>query len=116
MKEHRRIKREKKTLSAMIEIYCNQFNSHEPEKLEEYKQLLAYALGRVDNCPYGKDKPVCANCRIHCYKKEMRIKIEEVMRYSGPRMMFRHPYLSFMHFIDSLKKYPQIKAKKAELS
>jgi hypothetical protein len=34
----------------------------------------------------------------------MRQKIKEVMRYAGPRMLFKHPYLTLMHGIDSLQK------------
>lgn len=109
MKEHPRIRREKKTLSAMIDIYCEQFNSRVAEHCAEYKELSAYALNKVDNCPYQENKPVCPKCKIHCYNKEMRDKIKKIMRYSGPKMIFRHPYLAVMHLIDSIKKYPEIK-------
>ena len=115
MKEHHRIRREKKTLSIMIDIYCKQFNSGVSEHCAEYRELLNYSLKRVDNCPYGENKPVCPKCKIHCYNKNMRAKIKAVMKYSGPKIMFRHPYLALMHFVDSFRKYPEIVNKKAEL-
>ena len=33
-------------------------------------------------------KTFCSNCKVHCYKPEMRKKIRAVMRFSGPRMIF----------------------------
>jgi len=34
----------------------------------------------------------------------MGVKIREVMRYSGPRMTFRHPILALFHVLDGLRK------------
>lgn len=42
--------------------------------------------------------------KVHCYKPEMREKIREVMRFSGPRMIFHHPYLAIKHVIESKKE------------
>jgi hypothetical protein len=36
----------------------------------------------------------------------MREKVRGVMRYSGPRMTFRHPVLALFHFIDGLRRKP----------
>jgi len=36
----------------------------------------------------------------------MREKARVVMRYSGPRMTYRHPVLALFHFIDGLRKEP----------
>ena len=33
----------------------------------------------------------------------MRTRIKEVMRYAGPRMLFRHPVLALLHHWDSLR-------------
>jgi hypothetical protein len=43
---------------------------------------------------------------MHCYKPAMREKIKDVMRYSGPRMSYRHPLLALFHFIDGFRKAP----------
>jgi hypothetical protein len=32
----------------------------------------------------------------------MREQVRRVMRFAGPRMLFRHPYLAFMHLIDGI--------------
>jgi hypothetical protein len=48
---------------------------------------------------------------IHCYKPAMREKIKNVMRYSGPRVTFRHPILALFHVIDSYIYKPRPKAR-----
>ena len=96
----KRIKREKDTLSTMIHLYCQ--DHHKKKKLcEDCYELNQYALMRVDKCKFGKEKPVCKDCKVHCYQHFQRDKIREVMRHSGPKMTFRYPYLAVMHFVDS---------------
>ena len=51
---------------------------------------------------------VCANCTVHCYKPEMREKIREVMRYSGPRMLFIHPLVVIRHMLETRKEKRRI--------
>ena len=53
----------------------------------------------------------CRNCKVHCYKPEMREKIREVMRYSGPRMIFHHPAAAIRHVILTKKEKKQIESK-----
>ena len=95
------LNREKHTISIMIGMYCRHYHSSNGMFCEECNHLNAYALKRVECCKFGKDKPVCAKCTIHCYKSDMREKIREVMRFSGPRMLFSHPVLALRHIIDS---------------
>ncbi|MDE5655080.1 MAG: nitrous oxide-stimulated promoter family protein, partial [Clostridia bacterium] len=37
------------------------------------------------------------------YKPSMREKISAVMRFSGPRMMFSHPIITFRHVSETIK-------------
>ena len=104
-----RISREKKTISAMIEMYCSHFHSEGSTLCLECNRMLTYALGRMDRCSYHELKPVCSNCRIHCYEKEMRETIKRVMRYSGPRMILHHPILAVAHLLHRLQRYPVAK-------
>ena len=79
--------REVKTIQAMVEIYCRAHHGRDRDQLcEACQTLFEYAQARLGKCPFGPEKPVCANCPIHCYRPEMRDQIREVMRYSGPRM------------------------------
>jgi hypothetical protein len=36
----------------------------------------------------------------------MRERAREVMRYAGPRMLRRHPWLALMHLFDTLRAIP----------
>ncbi len=106
-----RFEREKKTVSAMIKLYCREV--HKSQNLCcDCQELKDYALLRLDKCPFGYDKPICNKCTIHCFSKEMREKIREVMRFAGPRMITKHPILALFHIWDS-KIEPKILPKKA---
>jgi hypothetical protein len=99
-----RIARERKTAEIMISLFCG-FN-HSQSECSDCRRLLNYVLERLEKCPFQEAKPTCAKCSVHCYKPEMREKIREVMRFSGPRMLYHHPILAVQHLIDSKRKYP----------
>ena len=106
--EHRRMKREKNTISAMVGIYCRNKHGIAPGEIcHECAELLSYAHMRLDRCRYGHRKPTCGNCPIHCYKPSMKERVMEVMSYSGPRMALRHPCYALMHLIDGFRKPPE---------
>jgi len=106
---NKRLEREKKTITAMIELYC--YDLHKPASglCLDCADLLVYAEKRLSNCPYGITKPTCAKCITHCYKPFMRGQIQKVMRYAGPRMLKRHPFLTFWHIVDGLRSKRIIK-------
>lgn len=91
--------KELKVVTLMIELYCRGNHGGKKQLCGECAELLEYAVLRREKCPHKDNKPFCSNCRIHCYKPEMREKIRAVMRYSGPRMIFRHPVLAVRHLI-----------------
>ncbi len=105
-----RLDRELKTITAMAKIYCrkhhNSAGAHDGEICEDCGNFLDYARQRLAHCPYQEQKPTCGNCPIHCYKKAMQSKAQQIMRYSGPRMAWRHPLMTYFHLIDSRKKPP----------
>ena len=90
----------------MIAIYCRDHH-HVGGLCPSCVALNAYAGERLDRCVYGLEKPTCFNCPIHCYKREKREAVREVMRYAGPRMLKRHPILAIMHVIDGRRAAPE---------
>ncbi|MEF3254122.1 MAG: nitrous oxide-stimulated promoter family protein [Deferribacterales bacterium] len=83
MKKEKRIKRDAKLLKSFIGVYCKVHHKTDGKTLcSECDELLQYALKRDQKCPLDP-KPKCKDCKIHCYKPEMRIKIKEVMKFSG---------------------------------
>jgi hypothetical protein len=113
------MKREQNTVEHMIGIFCR--DHHHPagkyptkgyKLCDECRGLAEYARFRLKNCPFQENKTTCGNCPIHCYKPKMREKIREVMRYSGPRMIWHHPFLALGHMLDGLRKEPGPKKEK----
>jgi len=109
--EHRlqtgRLRREWRTMQAMVDIYCaGHGHGRAPAtgRCAECQGFLDYAERRLEKCPYGPAKPTCAKCPIHCYKPQPRATAREIMRYAGPRMMLRHPWLSLTHLADKLRR------------
>jgi len=104
-----RIRREKKTVDAMICLYCSKHHGTNDELCPECKELHEYAMLRLSKCPFQENKSTCGKCLVHCYKPDMRAKITKVMRYSGPRMLFHHPILALHHVFDGRKKPEPLK-------
>lgn len=103
--------REKEAVSLMIALYCHGLHGTKRGALcPECAALDEYAQSRSDRCPFMATKTFCANCRVHCYKPEMRTKIREVMRYSGPRMMLHHPVMAVRHVIETRKEKRRLDA------
>ncbi len=113
--KHLRMARELKTINVMVGLYCvghhkksmpGQDNVRGQVLCAECYDLLEYAQKRLEKCPFQERKTACAICPVHCYKPEMREKVRAVMRYAGPRMIYRHPVLAILHIIDSRRKFP----------
>jgi hypothetical protein len=108
--DHPRIRREKKTMNAMIKIYCNHHHNTSKELCDHCSQLFEYAELRLSKCPYQENKTTCGKCPIHCYQPEKRKEAKKIMRYSGPRMILYHPIMAIQHILDGRKK-PKLKIK-----
>ena len=95
----RGIAREKKTVAAMVRLYCadHRHDAASATLCASCQALLAYSHRRLDHCPYGDGKPTCRECPIHCYQPAQRAAMRGVMREAGPKMLFRHPWLAVVH-------------------
>lgn len=97
--------REFLTMSKMVGIYCADHHDGVDGGLcDSCSEFLDYAETRLEKCPYGVDKPTCANCPVHCYKAEQRAQAKMIMRYAGPRMLLYHPFLTIAHKLDGLRR------------
>lgn len=108
-----RLLREQKTVAVMVRTYCAGVHGSRGGLCAECTELLAYARQRVARCPFGADKPTCAECVVHCFRQDMRARIRAVMRYAGPRMLFRHPVLAFFHLWDRRRSAPHLRGVQA---
>lgn len=93
----KRIDREFKTAHAMIRLYCKIHHQSGKILCPQCERLQDYVYERIKNCRYLPDRPACSNCKTHCFSKDMREEIRKVMRYAGPRMLWKHPVLTIRH-------------------
>lgn len=105
-----RITREKLTIHRMIALYrrrCPQASAQQGY----YEELNGYADRRLDKCIFGEEKPACRHCPVHCYQPARREEIKRIMRWAGPRMLWRHPVLAIYHLIDDKRPVPELPPK-----
>lgn len=95
-----RIEREKRVVEVMIRLYCRKREGN-GQLCGECRALLEYAHARLEHCPFGERKTSCRHCKIHCYSPGMRQKMRLVMRYAGPRMIYRHPLTALRHLLEA---------------
>ena len=84
----------------MVAIYCRDHHAANGPLCESCAGLNSYAMARLDRCVYGDGKPTCKQCPVHCYRKDMRTAMRDVMRCAGPRMLLSHPILAIRHLLD----------------
>ena len=100
--------RQERTVAAMIRLYC-QGQEHGGQPLcSDCQELLDYALLRLERCPFAPNKPTCDRCPVHCYGPAMRERVRAAMRYAGPRMLLRHPWMAIAHLYDRLMSQRRI--------
>jgi hypothetical protein len=105
-----RLARELKTIVVMLGIYCRDHHDAasrgDASLCADCASLHDYARQRLAGCTYGAEKPTCVNCQIHCYARRQREDMRTVMRYAGPRMLWRHPVLALAHVVDGRRPAP----------
>lgn len=92
----------------MVRIHCHDRHATPAGLCAECQALMDYATRRIDRCVFGDQKPTCANCKVHCYNVQMRERVRSVMRYAGPRMLWRHPLLTIAHLVDGRGEAPDL--------
>lgn len=98
------IKKEKDIVKVMIMMYSKGHNKIPFEENEELQELYKYCQMRLDKCPFRDKKRFCSKCKIHCYTQSRREQIKSVMKYSGPRMLYKHPILLLKHMVQRRSK------------
>lgn len=98
---------ERKTIKAMVHIYCNHQHPDNTKLMNELcndcNTFLTYSYDRLSNCPNKLNKPNCKACTIHCYSNDMRTYARNVMRHSGKYICYTRPVLTFKYLVNKLK-------------
>jgi hypothetical protein len=105
-----------KILARFIVIFCHARHHRDaaaertvPELLQPKKgpkqtlcpdcaELLEHGMKKRAACPLDP-KPTCKSCHVHCYTPEQRLKVREIMAYSGRRMILRGRLDYLWHYI-----------------
>jgi hypothetical protein len=103
--------REQETIEVMVHMYCRRHHGDAP-LCADCTALFDYATRRLQRCLFGDAKPTCANCVVHCYSAARREKVRILMRWAGPRMLFRHPILGISHLLDGRRPIPMLPTKR----
>lgn len=96
-KTERKRQQEKETVGFMIRLYCRKNHGRKDGLCQACEALQKYAMMRSDKCPFMETKIFCSNCKVHCYRQDMREQIKKVMAFSGPRMLLYHPIMAIRH-------------------
>ncbi|BEU87655.1 hypothetical protein TAMA11512_11190 [Selenomonas sp. TAMA-11512] len=82
----------------IISVYCHRkHGTQKGELCSDCRALSLYAKDRIEKCPRMAEKTFCSACPIHCYDRERRAKIREVMGYASPWMLIYHPMQFLRH-------------------
>ena len=101
-------RKEQRVVDEMIALFCKKHHTgaRQGERLcPSCAELSAYAQDRSEHCPLMESKTFCSNCKTHCYAPEMRERIREVMRYSGPRMPLHNPPMALWYLICKMREH-----------
>jgi len=103
-------------LARFIQVYCH--DRHDPQAngqvelplqlqpgwgrrhtiCAECAELLEHGIRKRTLCPLDP-KPTCKKCHIHCYGKEYRQKVREIMAYSGRKLILRGRIDYLWHYL-----------------
>lgn len=97
---------ELEVMTRMTRLFCAKHHGSPEGLCPKCRDFLAYATKRLACCPYGEDKPVCGKCKIHCYKPQYRQVAKDIMRSSGPQLLWHHPMWLLEHLQQLRKPAP----------
>ena len=118
---------EKKIFLLMTAIYCEDMISGSKKSISKYKfeedidefilkrpklwkhkindtyyELIMKAFRHAERCPHSFYKTFCHQCPTTCYKSEDLEHIEPIMKYTGRKIMIKHPLIGTKFVINLL--------------
>jgi hypothetical protein len=105
------LKREKETVSYMIDIYCKDHHKTASDLCPDCKQAKELVVLHLTKCPFQERKTACGRCGLRCYSPTSKTKVEAIMNYAGPRMALRHPGLALHHLWDARRSPGKLETK-----
>lgn len=100
MKQKSSYEKDLATLEAMAQIYCDAhhigMNKDAVNLCIECREAVIATLNRTQVCPNGHIHN-CQDCDIKCQRGDGQSRIKAIMAYSAPRMLWRHPLMTFTY-------------------
>ena len=96
-----RLERERRTMAALLRIYCHERHSGGQALCAACAGLQRYTAERMVHCVLQREKPTCVTCAFRCYAPPQQLQIWTVMRNASPRLFWRHPLLAFWLYFDT---------------
>lgn len=113
----RRQIKDMKVLVTFVEVYCqanhgtqsianrmlempSELSKHYPRGVTlcpDCAGLVAHALEKRRLCPLAP-KPSCRKCHIHCYSRQYREQIQQIMAFSGRRLILKGRLQYLWHY------------------
>lgn len=103
---HSEANKDLKTLEAIGRIYCSAHHDGEKDAAglcPSCREAVDATIARVEACPFGHEGN-CQDCTVHCQRGEAQQRIREIMAYSAPRMLLRHPAMTARYLAKKLKR------------
>ncbi len=91
-----------KLVTKMIGMYCKKHHVQEMkgQLCDDCGALLDYTSTRTRKCRNLENGTFCAHCTTPCYAPDKRGKMRQVMKFSGPRLIFYHPVWVMKHILE----------------
>jgi hypothetical protein len=82
-----RIEDRKSYIDHAVRFYCTK--KHGGDLCSECKELLDYAMDRIDSCPNNLSGIRCKGCPTRCYSSKMSERMKDVLSFTAPHMFFQ---------------------------
>lgn len=98
-------KYDRDTLLGLFKIYCAHEHADKAEGIENdslcpsCRVSLDYSLERTLTCKLKGSGQLCSSCPVHCFEPDQRENIRKIMRFSGPRLIWKSPLLAIRYVL-----------------
>ena len=100
-----RLDREYRTMHCMVQIYCADHHATAGGALcGECGEFLGLRAAPAREVPVRRRKAGLRQVPDPLLQAAQREQARSIMRYAGPRMVLRHPWLSLTHMLDKLRR------------
>ena len=101
-----RAAKDRATMEAIGAIYCRGNHAAavrgDDAMCPQCREAIEGTLARALACPHGHEHN-CEDCETHCQRGEAQQNIKVIMRHAAPRMLVRHPVMTFGYLWKKLK-------------